>query len=99
MNPFNIFFHPDLSDKVESSIPGVVLGVVTNNQDPEQLNRVRVKFAWLSEEDESNWARIMVPVTQESASPEIPEVGTVVIVAFEHGNIRFPWVLGVIPTS
>ncbi len=42
----------------DSKINGVVVGIVTNNKDPEDLGRVRVKFPWLSNEDESNWARI-----------------------------------------
>ena len=27
---------------------GVVVGIVTNNQDPDNMARVRVKFPWLS---------------------------------------------------
>jgi uncharacterized protein involved in type VI secretion and phage assembly len=37
---------------------GVVVGVVTNNQDPENMHRVKVRFPWLSNEVESNWARV-----------------------------------------
>src|SRR2546421_452058 len=41
-------------------IAGVVVGVVTNNQDPDGLGRVKVKFPWLSDTDESHWARMAV---------------------------------------
>ena len=34
-------------------IHGVVIGIVTNNKDPDELGRVRVKFPWLSEQDEA----------------------------------------------
>ena len=34
-------------------IYGVVTGVVTSNQDPEKLGRVRLRFPWLSQTDES----------------------------------------------
>ena len=37
---------------------GVVIGIVTNNDDPDGLGRVKVRFPWLSDTDESWWARI-----------------------------------------
>ena len=43
-------------------IYGVVVGVVTNNQDPDGLGRVKVRFPWLSEEHESHWARMVTPM-------------------------------------
>jgi phage protein D len=72
-----------------------VVGVVTNNEDPDGLGRVRVKIPSLSEESESDWARLVAP----GAGPErglqcIPEVNDEVLVAFEHGNIHAPLILG-----
>ena len=32
--------------------------MVTNNQDPENIHRVKVRFPWLSNDVESNWARV-----------------------------------------
>jgi uncharacterized protein involved in type VI secretion and phage assembly len=74
---------------------GVSVGIVTNNQDPEGLGRVKVSLPWLSEEHESHWARIVTPM----AGPErglycLPEVDDEVLVAFEQGDVRFPYVLG-----
>ncbi len=74
---------------------GVTVGIVTNNQDPDGLGRVKVKLPWLSEEHESHWARLLTPM----AGPErglycLPEVDDEVLVAFEHGQVEFPYVLG-----
>lgn len=74
---------------------GVVVGVVTNNQDPEKMGRVKVKFPWLSDEDESNWARVASPMAgKERGLFLLPEVDDEVLVAFEHGDPRFPYVVG-----
>jgi uncharacterized protein involved in type VI secretion and phage assembly len=77
-------------------INGVVIGVVTNNKDEEGgMGRVKVRFPWLSEADESNWARIAVPMAgKERGMYFLPEVDDEVLVAFEHGDVRFPYVLG-----
>ena len=79
-------------------IYGVLVGVVTNNEDPDGLGRVKVRFPWLAGDDvaaESNWARMAAPM----AGPDrglyfLPEVDDEVLVAFEHGKIEFPYVLG-----
>ncbi len=76
-------------------IYGVVVGIVTQNDDKDKLGRVKVKFPWLSDNDESDWARI----TQLGAGPNagavfIPEVSDEVLVAFEHGDISRPFVIG-----
>jgi uncharacterized protein involved in type VI secretion and phage assembly len=76
-------------------IYGLVTGIVTNNQDPDKLGRVKVKFPWLSENDESWWARIAAPMAgKERGTFFLPEVDDEVLVAFEHGDPRFPYVLG-----
>jgi len=75
--------------------PGVVIGIVTNNQDPHGLGRVKVKFPWLSTEDESAWARIAAPMAgQGRGFYYLPEVNDEVLVAFEHGDIHRPYILG-----
>jgi len=78
-------------------IYGVVTGVVTNNEDPEESMRVRVKFPWLSAEEESFWARICAPMSpMANSANELPPVGSEVLVAFNHGDIRFPFILGIL---
>jgi uncharacterized protein involved in type VI secretion and phage assembly len=74
---------------------GVTIGVVTNNKDPDKLGRVKVKLPWLSDSDESNWARVVAPMAgKERGLYCLPEVDDEVLVAFEHGDISFPYVLG-----
>jgi len=74
---------------------GVVAGVVTNNQDPDKMHRVKVRFPWLSTDDESNWARVVCPMAgNRMGTYFLPEVGDEVLVAFEHGAIDHPYVIG-----
>ncbi len=101
MKPFDVFFDDmETRQAIASCIQGVVIGIVTNNKDSEALNRVKVKFPWLSEKDESYWARIATSVTEAKQNNyELPEVGSEVLVAFEHGDVRFPYILGVLLPS
>jgi uncharacterized protein involved in type VI secretion and phage assembly len=74
---------------------GVVIGIVTNNKDPENLGRVKLKFPWLSEEEESPWARISTAMAgKEMGCYFLPEVDDEVLVAFAHGQVAFPYVIG-----
>jgi len=74
---------------------GLVVGVVTNNQDPDNLGRVKVRFPWLSDSEESHWARLAVPMGgKDRGTYFLPEVDDEVLVACEHGDARFPYVLG-----
>jgi uncharacterized protein involved in type VI secretion and phage assembly len=84
------------SQQVRSDrICGVVIGMVTNNQDPNALGRVKIKFPWLSDNDESTWARLAGPMAgKQRGIYFLPEVGDEVLVAFDHGDLRFPYVLG-----
>jgi uncharacterized protein involved in type VI secretion and phage assembly len=76
-------------------VPGVVVAIVTNNDDPSKRGRVKLKFPWLSDDAESFWARLAMP----GAGPDygvvwIPQVGDEVLVAFEHGDFAYPVVIG-----
>ena len=62
---------------------GVTVGVVTNNQDPDGLGRVKVRFPWLSDDDESFWARVVTPMAGNGRGLYLlPEVDDEVLVAF-----------------
>lgn len=76
-------------------IYGVVIGVVSNNKDEDGLGRVKVTFSWLSETDESNWARVVSFMAGEKRGALfLPEVGDEVLVAFEQGDRNRPYVIG-----
>ncbi len=76
-------------------IYGVVVGLVTNNQDPIGQGRVKVTFPWLSEEHESHWARVVTPMAgKDRGLYTLPEVGDEVLIAFEQGQVERPYVLG-----
>jgi phage protein D len=73
----------------------LVVGVVTNNNDPEQMGRVRVKYPSLSDSEESNWARIATPSAgKERGLLMLPQPNDEVIIGFEHGDTRRPIVVG-----
>jgi phage protein D len=77
------------------SIPGVVTGIVTDNDDPESMGRVRVQYPWMGDEAESYWARLATTgAGKEHGVIWIPEVGDEVLVAFEHGDVAYPIVVG-----
>lgn len=79
----------------EGRFYGVAIAEVTNNKDEEGLGRIKVKFPWLSDTDESFWARVLTPMAGKNYGIYfLPEVGDEVLVAFEHGMIEFPYILG-----
>ena len=74
---------------------GVTIGIVTNNHDPEGLGRVELKLPWLSEDIETHWARVATPMAGNGRGLYVlPDVDDEVLVAFEHGMVEFPYVLG-----
>ena len=83
------------SQEQQGKFYGTVMGIVTNNQDPSNMARVKVKFPWLSDDNESTWARIATTMAGPGrGSYFLPEVDDEVLIAFEHGDVRFPYVLG-----
>lgn len=74
---------------------GVVVGIVTNNKDPENLHRIKVRFPWLDAENESHWARVATFMAgNDRGAYFLPEVDDEVLVAFEHGCVDYPYVVG-----
>ncbi len=83
------------SRRPDSRISGVVVGIVTDNKDPDKLGRVKVKIPRLSGEDESNWARVISFMAgKERGAFYLPEVDDEVLLAFEYGDINIPYVIG-----
>lgn len=95
----------------QDKIYGVVTGIVRDIKDPKNLGRVKVNFPWLAEEadevitpegqDEdkahSYWARIATLMAGNGRGTWfIPEVGDEVLVAFEHGVLDRPFIVGML---
>jgi phage protein D/phage baseplate assembly protein gpV len=75
--------------------PGLQVGIVTDNADPQGLGRVRVQLPALSNTYETGWAPVLAP----GAGPQrglcfLPEVNDQVVVGFWEGDPQHPFVLG-----
>ncbi len=83
------------SDYGAHRLYGVYTGLVTNNQDPENRGRVKVKFPWLHASEESWWARVATFYAGKGrGSYFMPEVDDEVLVVFERGDFHHPYVVG-----
>lgn len=74
---------------------GVCCGVVSNVNDPKKLARVKVMLPLLSQDYESDWAPVVqFGAGRNSGAMFLPEVNDQVLVCFESGDPRRPYVLG-----
>lgn len=71
---------------------------VTENEDPNNLGRVRVQFDWQAQLDDemmTPWLRMAQPYAGEGKGFSfIPEIGEEVMIDFEGGNADRPYVKG-----
>jgi uncharacterized protein involved in type VI secretion and phage assembly len=72
--------------------------VVRDNQDPENLGRIRVVYPWFPSEGASvpsEWARVCQPyASSQHGFLLIPDVEDEVLVFFENGDLDHPIVIG-----
>jgi uncharacterized protein involved in type VI secretion and phage assembly len=72
---------------------GVAVAQVIENVDSQRLGRVQISLPWLP--DVEPWARVAVLSAGSSRGTWfIPQVGDEVLVAFEQGDVRVPYVIG-----
>jgi uncharacterized protein involved in type VI secretion and phage assembly len=93
MNALDLFEQATSTDS--DRLYGVVIGIVRENKDPQGLGRVLVELPTLSGDKILHWAR----VASLMAGPQrgaffLPEKDDEVLVAFEHGYVGLPYVLG-----
>jgi phage baseplate assembly protein gpV len=83
-------------DSIRPTIPGLVIGTVVDNLDPQDLGRVKVMFPWLSAEYISAWARVMQIGASKAGSGFlwVPEIDDEVLLGFDRGSIDNPFVIG-----
>lgn len=77
---------------------GVYPAIVTDIVDPRSLGRVEVRFPSLGSDGDRDvraWATLCTPYADDEQGLQIlPEVDSQVVVAFEAGNLRRPYILG-----
>jgi hypothetical protein len=92
----------EILDKIEVSITelnkkyyGVTVGKVINPLDPMTLGRVQVQLPFIDSLDLSPWARVAVPMAGLlHGTYFIPNLDDEVLVAFEHGDVNAPYIIG-----
>ena len=76
-------------------IYGVVTGTVIDAIDPTTLGRVRVQVDSIDSWDLSSWIRVATQMAGfESGAYFIPSLGDEVLIAFEHGDVNAPYIIG-----
>jgi len=89
--PFDIAFPEYNGDRNRGAM--IQTGIVTDNADPEQLGRIKVKFPWV--QGDTYWIRYISSHAGESHGwYSIPEIGDEVLCAFEMGDPDRPIILG-----
>jgi uncharacterized protein involved in type VI secretion and phage assembly len=76
---------------------GLYPAIVTDLVDPDRLGRIQVKFPSLGSDgaDVRAWATLLTPYAGDDQGIEfLPEVDTQVVVGFEAGNLRRPYIVG-----
>lgn len=89
---------PNPSDGSAPGYFGLYPAFVTNLVDSDNLGRIEVSLPWLGtdgDRDVRAWATLCSPYADDNQGLEIlPEVGSQVLVAFEAGNMRRPYIIG-----
>lgn len=76
---------------------GLHYGVVTQNKDPENLGRVKVRLPWLDggDKDQTHWCQLLTPMEGKKFGwYTLPDIDDVVVIAFIAGEMHQPIVLG-----
>jgi hypothetical protein len=87
-----------MDDEIESiqrKFYGVAVGQVINLVDPMALGRVQVRLPFIDSADLSPWARVAVPMAGLGHGHYfIPNLMDEVLLAFEHGDVNAPYIIG-----
>jgi uncharacterized protein involved in type VI secretion and phage assembly len=93
MSEFDLF--SDVTDGDRARCYGVVTAVVTSNQDPDQQGKVKIKLPGMTDDETGPWARVAVLMGGGGRGTFfLPEQGDEVLVAFDNGNLKLPYIIG-----
>lgn len=76
---------------------GLYPALVTDIVDPLRIGRIQVQLPWLGGDGDSvrSWATLLTPYADDDQGFEfLPAVGTQVVVGFEAGDLRRPYIVG-----
>jgi len=76
---------------------GLHYGIVCQNKDPDNLDRIKVRFPWLDngDTDQTHWAQLVTPMEGKKFGwYTLPDVDDVVVVAFIGGDMSQPVIVG-----
>lgn len=82
------------------SVPGLQVGVVVSNEDPDGEHRVRVRMPLVNADEDGTWARVAALDAGEDRGTFFrPEVGDEVVLGFFDGDPRAAVLLGMLHSS
>jgi uncharacterized protein involved in type VI secretion and phage assembly len=76
---------------------GLHYGIVCQNKDPDNLNRIKVRLPWLDggDTDQTHWAQLLTPMEGNKFGWYVlPDIEDVVVVMFIAGDMSQPIVIG-----
>jgi len=76
---------------------GLHYGIVCQNKDPDNLDRIKVRLPWLDDgdADQTHWAQLLTPMEGKKFGwYTLPDVDDVVVVMFIAGDISQPVIVG-----
>lgn len=84
-------------ESMDAVLYGLHYGIVVQNKDPDNLNRIKVRLPWLDQgdTDQTHWAQLMTPMEgQKYGWYTLPDIEDVVAVLFLSGDTSQPIVIG-----
>lgn len=84
-------------DSLDATQFGVHYGIVVQNKDPDNLDRIKVRFPWLDsgDTDQSHWVQLVTPMEGPKFGwYTLPDIDDVVVIMFIAGDSSQPVVLG-----
>jgi len=73
----------------------VSTAIVTDNNDPDALGRVKLRYPWSTDGSESSWVRVStIMAGHEQGFYFMPEVEQEVLVVFVNNDVEYPIVIG-----
>jgi uncharacterized protein involved in type VI secretion and phage assembly len=76
---------------------GLHYGVVCQNKDPDNLDRIKVRLPWLDrgDTDQTHWAQLLTPMEGKKFGwYTLPDIDDVVVVMFVAGDFSQPVIIG-----